>query len=255
MNFTRVSASFIVIMCTFLATLAHKEYHLIDGLSLVFIDDEAEHIGHTWSGGSVYERHLIQKFYHLLPREEPFVALDIGAQTGCFSLMAKFFPNSQWYAFEPIIEAATVLKKNLALNGIDNVHVENVAVSDISGTTYLSMPNKDNWGLSTIGSNPLRFAVQSQREVSCIDLDSFVGLHGIKKVHFMKLDTEGAELLILRGAKNMLLRDHPIIVMEYNETNMKQCGITKNDVDAFLMEMGYVWGFISSEDLLCTPKG
>lgn len=253
MNFTRISASFIVVACSFLTTLAHKEYHLIDGKPLVSIDDEAERIGHTWSGGSVYERHLIQKFYNLLPREEPFVAFDIGAQTGCFSLMAKFFPSSQWYAFEPIVEAATVLQKNLALNGIDNVHVENVALSDISGTAYLAMPDKGNWGLATIGSNPLRFAAQSQREVPCIDLDSFVELHGIKKVHFMKLDTEGAELLILRGAKNMLLRDHPVIVMEYNETNMKQCGITKNEVDAFLIEMGYAWRLISSEDILCTP--
>jgi len=253
MIFSHIFFSTLISFLSFLCVNAHKEYHLIDGKSAIIIDDEAECIGHTWSEGSVYERHLIQKFYNLLPREEPFVAFDIGAQTGCFSLMAKFFPNSQWYAFEPIVEAATVLKKNLELNVIDNVHVENVALSDISGTAYLAMPDKGNWGLSTIGSNPLRFAAQSQREVPCIDLDSFVELHGIKKVHFMKLDTEGAELLILRGAKNMLLRDHPVIVMEYNETNMKQCGINKTDVDAFLIEMGYQWKLISSEDILCTP--
>ena len=50
----------------------------------------------------------------------------------------------------------------------------------------------------------------------------------------MKLDTEGSELYILRGAKNMIMRDHPIMLIEYNETNMKQCGVVKDDLDNFL---------------------
>lgn len=69
----------------------------------------------------------------------------------------------------------------------------------------------------------------------------------------MKLDTEGSELFILQGAKKMILRDHPIMLLEYNETNMKQCGILKHDLDKFLMEIGYEWKLISNEDILCTP--
>ena len=43
------------------------------------------------------------------------------------------------------------------------------------------------------------------------------------------------------------MRDHPIMIMEYNETNMKQCNVLKQDVDAFLKKMGYEWKLISTK--------
>ncbi len=229
-------------------------YNLVDGLPDIYIAPMSERIGHTWSHGSVWDKPLIQKFYSLLATHNDFfVAIDLGAQTGSFSLLAKYFPNSTWYSFEPIQEAADTLKENLVLNNISNVNVYQMAASDFSGRTTLKMPTMDAWGLSTIGSNVLRFTTAIEREIECIDLDSFVTAHNITKVHFMKLDTEGAELYILRGAKKIIMRDHPIILMEYNEINMKQCCVLKQDIDQFLKEMGYAWKLISSEDILCIP--
>lgn len=49
----------------------------------------------------------------------------------------------------------------------------------------------------------------------------------------MKIDTEGSELYILLGAKKMIIRDHPIILMKYNETNMKQCDVTNDTITVF----------------------
>ena len=115
------------------------------------------------------------------------------------------------------------------------------------------MPTMDQWGVSTIGSNVLRFNQVMEREIECIDLDSFVVAHNINKIHFMKLDTEGSELSILHGAQKTIMRDHPIIVMEYNEINMQQCGVLKQQVDQFLTEMRYTWKLISNEDILCIP--
>ena len=210
------------------------KYNLISGKPDIYITPLSEEIGHTWSGGYVWEKHLIQKFYSLLPTNEHFVAIDLGAQTSCFSLLAKYLPNSTWYALEPIEEAATTLQENLRINDIHNVSVYQVAASDYSGKAILKMPAMNAWGLSTLGSNPMRFTATMEREIECIDLDSFVTAHAIPRVHFMKLDTEGSELYILRGAKNMIMRDHPIMLIEYNETNMKQCGVVKDDLDNFL---------------------
>ncbi len=229
------------------------QYNLVNGLPDIYITPISERIGHTWSKGHIWEKHLIQKFYSLLPSDEFFVAIDLGAQTGCFSLLAKYFPNSTWHSFEPIQEAANALQENIKLNDIRNVAVHQMAVTDFSGYITLNMPAMNAWGLSTIGSNVQRFVPAMVRNVACIDLDSFVAAQGIKRVHFMKLDTEGSELSILRGARNMIMRDHPIMIMEYNETNMSQCGFTKQDVDNFLREMGYEWKLISSEDILCSP--
>lgn len=230
-----------------------SKYNLISELPDIYIHSESEKIGVTWQNGLVWDKPLIQKFYSILPKAERFVMLDIGAQTGSFSLLAKYFPNSEWYSFEPIQEATHVLKKNLELNDINNVLVFQLACSNFSGKTTLKMPAMHDWGLATIGSNVQRFTTVTERSIECIELDTFVAAHNIARVHFMKIDTEGAELLILRGAQKMIARDHPIILMEYNPINMNQCGVHKEEIDAFLREMGYQWDLVSSEDILCIP--
>lgn len=229
------------------------QYNLISGKPDVLLTPISVKIGQTWLKNTVWEKHLIQKFHDLLPNNEAFVVFDLGAQTGSFSLMAKFFPQSQWYAFEPILEASNALKDNLKLNKIQNVSVHQVAATNYSGKIVLNMPRMDDWGLATIGSNVKRFVPAMSREVECIELDLFVEKRGIDKVHFMKLDTEGSELSILQGARKMILRDRPIILMEYNEINMSQCGVRKEDLHCFLKEMGYQWALVSNEDILCTP--
>jgi FkbM family methyltransferase len=229
-------------------------YNLVEGQPDLSLSPLSEKIGHTWENGLVWDKPLIQAFYAILAANKGFfVAIDLGAQTGSFSLLAKYFPDSHWYAFEPLLEAADTLKTNLCLNDIQNVSVYQMAASDSPGWVTLNMPNMPNWGLSTIGTNILRFTLAETRRVECIDLDSFIRDRHIEKVHFMKLDTEGWEFYILRGAANLIMRDHPIILMEHNETNMKQCHVLKKDLEGFLQAMGYEWRLISSEDILCTP--
>ncbi|MCL5875967.1 MAG: FkbM family methyltransferase [Candidatus Dependentiae bacterium] len=248
----------IIFLCTifFVQTELHSiSYNLVISEQNIEITPSTEKIGHTWTNGTVWDKPLIQKFYSLLKQaESDIVVFDIGAQTGCFSLLAKYFPHSTWYAFEPIQEAVTALQDNLKLNNINNVTALQTAVSDFSGTITLKMPAMNAWGLSTIGANPLRFDTVSEREVPCIDIDSFVRDNNIKKVDFIKIDTEGAELYILRGAKEMIFRDRPVILMEYNKTNMQQCNVTKEEIHHFLIEMGYTWEQVSSDDILCIPQ-
>jgi len=229
------------------------KYNLIDGLPDIYLSPESEKIGVTWNNGYVWDKSLIKLFYSLLPLHDECVVFDLGAQTGSFTLLAKFFPNSTWYAFEPLEEAINTLKQNIKFNNIQNVLVYQKAASNFCGKATLNMPSQDQWGCATIGDNPLRYPIVEQRDVECITLDSFIEEHNIKKVHFMKIDTEGAELLILHGAKKLIQRDHPILLLEYNETNMKQCHISTNDLHQFLKDMGYTWELVSEEDILCIP--
>lgn len=230
-------------------------YNLVEGLPDVRLCPISEKIGHTWVNGVVWDKPLIQKFYSLLAAHDPsFVAIDIGAQTGSFSLLAKFFPHSRWFAFEPLKEAADALKNNLLLNDIHNVFVHQMAISNAIGQRTLQLPSMNSWGLSTFGEQVLRFIPVEQRNVECIDLDHFVAMHEIEKVHFIKIDVEGWEFFVLQGARHLIEKNRPIILMEYNEINMKQCGVFKAWIDDFLTELGYEWQLISSEDILCIPK-
>lgn len=229
-------------------------YNLVSGRPNVLLVPASELIGHTWSNGLVWDKPLIEKFYQVLSaHQQPFVVFDLGAQTGSFSLLAKFFPHSRWYAFEPISEAAEILKQNLALNAIDTVSVHQAAAANFTGTATLYMPPVSAWGLATLGTFVERFNPVGTREVPCIELDRFAEIQGIERVDFMKLDVEGFELNILQGARAIIERDHPVILMEYNEINMRQCGIQKKEVDAFLVENGYAWALVSTEDILCVP--
>jgi len=229
------------------------KYNLVDILPDFHISPNSEKIGCTWINGHVWDKPLIKKFYSLLPKNDFFVAIDIGAQTGCFSLISKYFPNSIWYAFEPIQEAATTLRENLRLNSIKNVFVYQMCVTNFCGKSKLKLPEMHRWGLATLGTKRLRFVPVAEREVDCINLDSFVDNQNIKKIHFIKIDTEGSELSILQGAKKVILRDHPVILMEYNESNMRACGVLKEEINEFLKESGYQWKLISKEDILCIP--
>jgi FkbM family methyltransferase len=234
--------------------LQKKRYNLVSGLADIYISNNTEKIGATWSEGQVHDKLVIEKFYFLLKQKEgAFHVLDIGAQTGSFTLLAKFFPQSKWYAFEPIKEAADELNVNLRLNKIKNVTVHQVGVSDISGEKYLKLPKDVHWGLATLGENGIRFKLYDERVVTVLSLDEFIGVNNIKKIDFIKIDTEGWELNVLKGGKNMIHKDRPLILMELNEQNLEQCRISSQDIYQFLEEIGYEWEFVGREDLLCKP--
>jgi len=252
--YTLRAISLTIILCNSI-TRPNVTYSIIDSESPILITPESERIGHTWHEGTVWEKHLIEKFYRILKSlPKDCTVLDLGAQTGCFSLLAKYFPDSLWHSFEPVAEVADELRKNLALNGITNVMVHQYAATDYTGSITLHMPAMNAWGLCTIGSNVQRFEELVSRTVNCIDLDSFLSESKIKKVDLIKIDTEGAELSILKGAKNIIQMYHPIILMEYNQVNMSQCNARPEDIDSFLISMGYVWELVSTEDILCYYK-
>jgi len=232
-----------------------KSYNLICELPDVLISPQAEQIGATWNNGQVWDKPVINAFYQLLKKKNGhFVVLDVGAQTGCFTLLSKYFPDSEWYAFEPIQEAVDVLNLHLNLNAIRNVSVHQLAISDRKGSALLKLPADHHWGLTTLGAAPLRFHDFQTRPVECIDLDTFLSTYKVDKVDFIKIDTEGWELFVLRGAKAMIARDMPTILLEFNQINMEQCQVHPEDVLKLLEEFGYKHILLSSEDLLCTPK-
>ena len=167
---------------------------------------------------------------------------DVGANVGLFSLAAaKRFPDAHIYAFEPCAATLEILKRNVALNGASQVTPVPVALMDHSGTASLqtNAPGKD--GLNTLGE-PTHPAcrIVSRETVSVSTLDDFLASERLIGVDVMKVDVEGAELLVLRGGEKLLSGPHaPLILYEGYSQTMRGFGYRPTDIAYFLHGCGY----------------
>ncbi len=150
------------------------------------------------------------------------VCYDIGANIGYHTLiMAKNSGSGGLvYAFEPIPEVCEVLTHNAKINNMSNIVVVNNVVSCESGTlTLVQNIDIDQAGLledlpeeklsAKITKNPLR------KTFTCtsITIDEFVA-QGNKPPSFMKIDVEGTEVEVLKGATDTLKNHQPIVLCE-----------------------------------------
>lgn len=143
------------------------------------------------------------------------VMLDVGAYCGSFSLRHRD-RFEKIYAFEPFPNNYQALVTNIALNHADEIVPVNFAASDKHGNVRLYLGTS---GTQTL----LPTASGAHIEVEAITLDDFATRTGIKveDVRLIKIDVEGAELDVLRGAYS-LLQGAPILVLEANTNDSAQ---------------------------------
>ena len=190
--------------------------------------------------GGYFEPESINYFFNLVNnRKDNSNILDIGAQSGLYTLYAKFIPTSSFFSYEPNIEVYNLLKENCQLNNINNAILVNKGLSDSTGILTLKIPyDPDEKGLSCFGNSPIRFSKYyiSNVEVTTIDNDFF---DKDIPVHFIKCDTEGWEVNILKGGEKTIKKWKPELFLEVNETNLNQCSQTKDNLMDILYEYGY----------------
>lgn len=144
------------------------------------------------------------------------LSIDVGAKVGMYTYRMARYSGEVW-AFEPIPELANLLRTQFGRS----VHVENVALSDCAGTATLRIPftqkHMPRYGLATIEKdNPLdSLELPAIREVS-VDIKCLDDFH-IANIGFMKIDVEGHELAVVRGAEDSLRRCHPVLLVEAND--------------------------------------
>ena len=151
--------------------------------------------------------------------------IDIGAHAGSFTLkMAK--KMDRVVAIEPNPRTFRFLLQNIKLNKLDNVVAINAAVSDREGTTRLFL--RDASHLSSI-----MFHANEGVQVATETLDGIVKRLDLSQVSFIKLDAEGAESIVLQGAKKTLESNRPNIAMEIHSQSEAE------DISRLLRSMGY----------------
>jgi len=160
------------------------------------------------------------------------VALDVGANVGGYALLLGMWvgPGGRVFAFEPAPDAFDGLARHVRLNGLEDVVTPvQAAASDSTGTGRMAMEGAS-------GGNRLGGEGQA---VLTVTLDEFCAREGIRP-SVIKIDVEGAELEVLRGARETIRAAGPglTLLVEMHPTVWRERGITPDDVRAELARQG-----------------
>lgn len=162
-------------------------------------------------------------------------ALDVGANIGFYAYALSRLA-AQVESFEPVPACVDVLKSY----GARNIRVHNVALSDRPGHAVLQIPRVGG-RLATARAH-LDVRVQEEAHdrltVQLRTLDSYA----FDNVSFLKIDVEGHEMGVLRGARETILRNKPVLLVEVEQRHMEGRPIT--EVFGFITEMGYTGSFL-----------
>jgi FkbM family methyltransferase len=152
----------------------------------------------------IYEDRVYERSFRV---EEGDVVVDVGANVGVFTLKAwkQTGPRGKVFAFEPEKRNYGRLCRNVGVNRCSNVFPVNMAVSDFDGIAdfYVKDVSLEHTLLPTTSLSYDTHTVTT-RKVQVRRLLSVLGKLGVNWVDFLKVDAEGAEMMVLRGAEKLL---------------------------------------------------
>jgi FkbM family methyltransferase len=182
--------------------------------------------------------------------------VDIGANIGYYTiLMSRLVgPDKCVYAFEPQPRVVSRLRANIEASGLLNVTVFPLALSDVAGSVGFHIPMEGSEAHGSIHANG-RFEVMKIVDVETQRLDDVLSKLGNPEISLIKMDAEGAELSILRGAARLLSGPNkPVLVFEAFEGNCQPFGYCVYDLLEFVRSFGYRLRQLDKEDWLAVPE-
>lgn len=177
-------------------------------------------------GGS-WDDHVVQACLAMLPTSGVFY--DIGASVGYISIeMAAQQRGGRVIAFEPQPDLAENVAISAKLNGFDHLDVYQVMLGDMPGQSALYV------GSHSVHASALAREAGSKK-LACLmtTLDEMVGAGMIPPPNAIKIDVEGAELTVFKGAEKTIREHRPHIIFE-SDANMDRYGYGRKDILGFL---------------------
>jgi FkbM family methyltransferase len=177
--------------------------------------------------------------------------VDAGANYGLYTLISAVSVGAEGrvWSFEPAARERAKLGANVRLNGLENVVIREEALSDREGDAELYVYSEGMGAWSSmapadIGAPCEKVAV---RETT---LDGFAASAGLGRLDLLKVDVEGAEDRLFRGAKGCLAELRPVVLCEFSDPRTAQCGYSTRDIWSTLVEAGYSWFEVDSRGSL-----
>ncbi len=175
------------------------------------------------------------------------VVFDIGASYGIHAIQATAFvtPSGRVYAFEPASATAAILRDHVSLNGVgDRVEIVEAAVDERPGTVHFwesTISTMASFSKAWTEADPTSGAASSpvaKTEKRAVSIDSFCRERGVWP-DLVKIDVEGAEARVLRGATDFLARRRGRLLVEVHPDGLAALGDPATAVSELLAEAGW----------------
>ena len=168
----------------------------------------------------------------------PATVIDVGAASGTFSNQChQVFPKATYLLIEPLQEFLSPLKR--LLKTIPQAHCENAAASSYEGSIRLNV-HHDLVGSSLYNEVEEGTDINgTPREVRTVTIDGMVARRQARPPYLIKIDVQGAELDVLRGAENAL-KHTEYILLEVSLFQFFKNGPSFSDVVAYMKGKGFV---------------
>ena len=182
--------------------------------------------------------------------------VDIGAHHGFYTLLASRKTGLTWrvVAFEPSQRERKKLLRHLWLNHCGNVVVRDCALGSEDGSAELFVVQGTETGCNSLRLPNVDQPVEAL-PVRIATLDGCLESLGINRVDFIKMDVEGGEIEVLKGAERLLARrPRPVIMCEVQDIRTTPWGYPARLIVDFLEQKGFRWFSLSVESKL-DPMG
>ncbi len=182
----------------------------------------------------VYEYWKSKLFFNLI--KEGMTCIDVGAHKGYFSLLFAKLMNDKGkvLSFEPLPENCFWFRQSTQVNNYKCIKLYPYALSDGEGTATFYLGNTS--GRGSLFSDHNASITQKPLTVKKRKLDNVLKDEGIDNVDILKIDVEGAELLVLKGAANILKKSKNVKIFIDIDVKDKE---TKKQIFEFLNLCGF----------------
>jgi len=220
--------------------LKHKDYSEVIELNAgikIRCDLWDEVPNSIWWHGTSYEQKGSDFLRKIL--RPGMVFLDVGAHVGYYSLLAVSELGGQIHvhAFEPVDNTHRAFCENVERNRLQNIRVNKLIVSDTRSPQSIYVHESWNSGVSSIFFR--EGSTCRPEEVESITLDAYCARENLARVDVIKLDVEGHELSVLKGAVETLAQRRPVLLMEVKDEALGEAHVSRAALYDFLAGAGY----------------
>jgi FkbM family methyltransferase len=188
----------------------------------------------------LYSPHILSFMVSFLSQGS--IILDVGANIGAYTVpLAKAFPEIEVHAFEPNPYAIAHLRRNITLNRLSNIRLYEMGLGDEPCVLELNAFDSKDLGSSSFIS-PQRAGSKSEPIPVQVEKLDNIYAKDTREISLIKIDVQGFEFKVLKGACELISRNRPYILLEHEDVNFsttEEALAAKRNLQQFFSEYHY----------------